>query len=145
MVCSVNTYLLDSDLSMDSVVHFSNNWSLANSTIIVHNRPILIFKIQPKTRNIATRLRGITTVFEVYCFRLNFNISELLCFTSSHVCFCVRSCGFQENFISCYVFPHFLQKLMMTLKLTLLFILNVKGLVTSQNNSSRLNYNAGNS
>jgi len=45
-------------------------------------------KIQPKTKDLSTRLWGINTEFvgfyspepraEVYCFRLNFNISKLV-------------------------------------------------------------------
>jgi len=49
----------------------------------------LLIKIQPKTIDLSTRLWGITTEFvgwvyppeprtEVYCFRLNFNISKLV-------------------------------------------------------------------
>ena len=47
-------------------------------------------KIQSKTIDLSTRLGGITTEFvgfcslesfvEVYCFRLKFNISKLVCF-----------------------------------------------------------------
>ena len=54
---------------------------------ILFNSQISIFEIQPKTIDIITRLWGINPTnsivyspearTEVYCFRLNFNISKL--------------------------------------------------------------------
>ena len=53
--------------------------------------------MQPKTKDLSTRLWGINTEFvgfyspepraEVYCFRLNFNISKLV-YWSSHFSLC---------------------------------------------------------
>ena len=63
-------------------------------------------KIQPKTKDLSTRLWGINAELmgfyspepraEVYCFRLNFNISKLV--------YCAGNCAGLHNLVSNKIF-----------------------------------------